>query len=228
MYPNFITHAGLDQRGSCGLTAAAVATAKGAAAAVEPSPIVCLVCPIGHRVTAVTEAQFGILSGSCATSIRPVRCLANSSLVKRVAEQFCLGEQGCSVPVDAALWNGDGACPESAGKSLAVSLECAPQQCDAVTENWPRETDSVHLQCPVGQQISAVIDAQFGSLAGNCSSGFHATGCVANATEVRAIVSSQCIGKQHCTVPADTKTFVSKCGGVKQLAVEVKCASAEP
>jgi hypothetical protein len=193
---------------------------------VQPPPIVCLVCPIGHRVAAVTDAQFGILSGSCGTSIRPVRCLANTSLVKRVAEKLCLGEQGCSVPVDATLWNGDAACPESAKKSLAVSVECAPQQCDTVSENWPKETDGVHLQCPVDQTITAVTDAQFGSLAGNCSSGFHATGCVANATEVKAIVRAECIGKQRCTVPADAKLFVSNCGGTKQLAVQVTCAAA--
>lgn len=219
VYPNFLTRAGLDQRGQCGVTGE---SAHGA----STISTVCMACPAGHRISAITDAQFGVLSGNCSTGkITALRCLANATLVKQVVSQYCTGAKGCSLPVAASLYGAGGSCPTGPGlqRSLAVTVECAADQCDMAVENWPHETASVVLACPAGQTIKTVLDAQYGVLAGNCSAGFHVSGCVANATQVLDVVRSRCVGKQNCTVPASRKLFPSTCGG-NTLVATVACA----
>ena len=142
-------------------------------------------------------------------------------------ESLCLGNAGCSVPVDVKLF-GEDHCPGTY-KSLAVSVKCGIGQCGVVSENWPKESTSVTVGCPAGHTISSVVDAQFGHLSGNCAAPgwFKPAGCVDNATLVKAVVTSRCVGKHNCTVPANFKLFDphGSCPGVKQLAVQVQCAS---
>ena len=72
-------------------------------------------------------------------------------------------------------------------KSLAVSVRCAVPQCDIATENWPAESTAVHVGCPTGETIHAVLDAQFGVLSGNCSAGWQ-LGCHADPAVVTQVV----------------------------------------
>jgi hypothetical protein len=216
VYPNFVTTSGLDQRGACAVT-------REDAHPTETSTV-CLVCPAGERISRVVDAQFGELAGDCTAGITPKRCVANATTVSQVVAQYCLGTKGCSVPVDASLY-GSGPCPGGAVRSLAVTVACAPEQCDAAKENWPRESTAVRLGCPANHTISEVLFAEFGILAGNCSSGFRVPGCSANGTLVHQVVHRQCVGSQTCEVSADTKLFPSTCGGSKTLAVKVACSA---
>jgi hypothetical protein len=218
VYPDFVPNAGPGQRGQCGVTKEN-----------WPSETtqVCLACPTGKSVSDISSAEFGLLDGNCSSGIKPGRCVANSTLVKRVVEQHCLGTHSCSIPVNFKLFGPD-PCPD-AYKSLGVTVACSVGTCDMAVENWPEESTEANLGCDAGQTISAVVGAEFGILAGNCSSGFKASGCTANATVVKEVVQARCMGKQSCVVPADTKLYgINLCPGqVKTLAVQVGCTHTE-
>ena len=215
VYPSFVTSAGLNQRGQCGVTEENVLS--------NTTSTVCLVCPAGQQVAEVTSAQFGVLSGNCTTGTEVTSCAADSHLVAQVARQLCVGQSGCSVPVDPALYAAR-PCPSS--RSLAVSVRCVPQQCAMAAE----KSAGVRVGCPAGQTISAVLDAQFGVLKGNCSTGFGAGRCAANTSHIEQVVAHMCVGNQSCAVPVDTTVFGigpgnDPCpGATKTLAVKVECA----
>ena len=192
---------------------------------------VCVSCPAGKTISAIANAQFGLLNGNCTAGIVPGACTANASNVKAIVEGLCLGARQCSVPVDVKVF---GNVCTGMYKSLAVSVDCGVGQCDMVSENWPLETNAVTVGCPPGHAINSVVDAEFGLLAGSCaatSTGFKpaAGGCIANRTRVKAVVASMCVGNQTCTVPANLHLFgkIDPCPGkVKELAVRVECTHA--
>ena len=102
--------------------------------------------------------------------------------------------------------------------------------CGVVAENFPAETTAVCLRCPSGERITSVVDAQFGGLEGNCStsSPFHPNGtCTADHAKVMDVVSSMCLNKSACVVPANVKLFgPDPClGVVKKLGVRVACGT---
>eukprot|EP00035_Acanthoeca_spectabilis_P012295 m.219527 g.219527 ORF g.219527 m.219527 type:complete len:991 (+) comp15583_c0_seq1:238-3210(+) len=219
VYPNFLPTAGRNQSSQCGVTQEAGRS--------EPprDSTVCLVCPVGQVITAIADSQFGVIEGNCSAGFNPEpSCAANSSLVKSVAKELCLGQEGCSVPVDCKLFGKD-PCP-GVLKSLALSVECAPAQCDIATENWPQETNAVHVGCMHNQTIEAIVDAKYGVVTGTCSSGFSTPGCHADPQVVQQVVATQCVGKAGCTVSANHVLFgKDPCvGTVKELAVAVRCA----
>jgi hypothetical protein len=87
----------------------------------------------------------------------------------------------------------------------------------------------VCLGCPPGTKISSIDDAQFGTLAGDCStsSPFHTSGtCAADPATVLAVARDKCMGEANCTIPADFKLFgTDPCPGTfKELGVRVSCS----
>jgi hypothetical protein len=101
--------------------------------------------------------------------------------------------------------------------------------CGVVEENFPSESNGVSLQCPSGQVITSINDAQFGTLVGDCSPGslFHPSGnCTANPATVLAVAREKCLKKKACFVPANYQLYGKNiCAGTyKQLGVRVSCA----
>lgn len=218
VYPVFLPAAGKTENTTCGI-------------AKENYPAetsnVCVLCPAGKSISAIANAQFGVLNGTCATGIVPGGCTANASNVKTIVEGLCLGSRQCSVPASFHVF---GNVCTGVHKSLTVSVECNVGQCDEVAENWPLETTAITVGCPGGQVISSVVDAQFGLLTGSCAAsgaGFKPSGCTSNATLVKSVVASLCVGNQTCTVPAQVRRFgADACPGkVKTLAVRVGCTA---
>ena len=213
VYPNFLPK-GASKPGQCG-----VAKENWPA----ETSAVCLACPAGKTVSKVVDAQFGVASGNCSAGYQFPSCRANASVVKAVVEGRCLGTQVCTVPVDHALFGADPCVGQY--KSLAAEVACAVPQCDVVSENWPKESTAVVVGCAGGRAISAVLDAAFGVVVGNCSAGFSMPRCHADPVVVRSVVAARCVGKANCTVPADDRLYgKDPCAGtVKQLAVRVRC-----
>jgi hypothetical protein len=218
VYPTFVTSAGLNQRGQCGVTEESVVS--------NATSTVCLVCPAGQHIVEVTAAQFGVLSGNCTSGTEVARCAADSTVVAQVARQHCVGRPGCSVPVDPVLY-GAPDCPVPARRALAVSVRCIPQQCAMAAQ----KSAGVRVGCPAGHTISAVLDAQFGILVGNCTAGFSVGRCAANTTHIKQVVARMCVGNHSCAVPVDAPSFGIErsndpCpGATKTLAVRVACES---
>lgn len=217
VYPNFLPHGASNASTTCSI-------------AVEDFPAedasVCLRCGVpGHTITNVTLARFGNFTGSCdgGQPITPGSCQADPSVVQTVAEKACLGMAGCSVPADVKLFGADPCV--GVVKTLAVEVACGVSQCGIVTENWPDETNAVNVGCPTGHTITAVTQALFGLVTGNCVDGFTLGKCGSDPAVVADYVRKQCVGKQGCAVPANVKLFGrDPCPGqYKQLAVVVKC-----
>jgi hypothetical protein len=78
------------------------------------------------------------------------------------------------------------------------------------------------LTCPTGQTIATVTFASFGTPTGACGS-FAASSCDESASV--AVVQALCVGRNSCSVPANTGTFGDPCNKVvKNLAIAVTCA----
>jgi hypothetical protein len=84
------------------------------------------------------------------------------------------------------------------------------------------EAASATLTCPTGQTIATVMFASFGTPTGSCGS-FAAGGC--DASTSIAVVQALCVGRNSCSVAANTGTFGDPCAKVvKNLAIAVTCA----
>lgn len=185
---------------------------------------VCLRCPIpGQSITAVTAAVFGLVEGNCSSGITAGRCAADPQLVRNITEGACLGMASCQVPVNVKQFGPDPC--TGVVKSLGIAVKCGASPCGIVTENWPQETNAVHVGCSPGETIVSVRQALFGNVTGNCVDGFKLGACASNTSVVERYVRTQCLHKQGCAVPANVKLFGrDPCPGVyKQLAVSVEC-----
>jgi hypothetical protein len=84
------------------------------------------------------------------------------------------------------------------------------------------ESSVANLTCPTGQRIKSISFASFGNVIGMCGS--LQAGTCHSATTV-SIMSTLCVGKLSCSIPASTSIFGDPCSGTaKRLGVEVLCA----
>lgn len=86
-------------------------------------PQASLKCPSGKRVVAVEFASFGNPSGYCG-KFAMGNC--DAAATKQIVEQECLGKESCSLALNRAVFNKNGAdaCPGLV-KTLAVQVECS-------------------------------------------------------------------------------------------------------
>lgn len=100
------------------------------------------------------------------------------------------------------------------------------------------EHSVLELGCPAGGAIASVIFASYGTPTGSCTCEPHGT-CKStyvvspqcNAADSVAVVTSQCVGKQSCSVTTTTQTFGGRdpCRDAhKWLAAEVRCSPPAP
>ena len=87
------------------------------------------------------------------------------------------------------------------------------------------------LKCKAGGTIKNVTFAVWGSVIGDCASGFHAGSCHADLAETLARVKAACVGRSECSINA-TSTFdtnrTDPCPSkIKSLAVEATGCEAE-
>ncbi|CAL0334194.1 unnamed protein product [Lupinus luteus] len=117
--------------------------------------------------------------------------------------------------------------------------------CSFITENHPPNVKSwaskdmklipvvdkvrpeAFLKCPNHKTILAVDFASYGDPVGYCGS-FSLGKC--NAPNTKQIVEQHCLGKETCSVPLDKPIFIRNnedgCPGVKSLAIQVLCGTA--
>ena len=88
------------------------------------------------------------------------------------------------------------------------------------------EASAVTMTCPEGQVIESVLYASYGNPTGDCGS-FVTGDCHSASTE--SAISTLCVGRASCTVPASNGTFGDPCSGTpKSVAVELACVVGEP
>lgn len=130
---------------------------------------------------------------------------------------------------------------DASGISLAkrsVSSVCADvSEWHPMIKNWHIESygrseeprkPKVHLRCAIGQSISAIKFASFGTPLGTCGS-FQQGSC--HSPNSHAILEKKCIGQQRCSVAISMTNFGGDpCPNIlKRVAVEAICTSnAEP
>ncbi|CAO2815605.1 unnamed protein product [Amaranthus hypochondriacus] len=85
----------------------------------EPRPKATVKCPKDKIISKVDFASFGNARGACGFYMLG-NCTAPNSL--KVAEQYCLGKESCSVPVDRNLF--DKTCPEMQNQKLTIQVRC--------------------------------------------------------------------------------------------------------
>jgi hypothetical protein len=108
------------------------------------------------------------------------------------------------------------------GQGLLQSAEAAQSadRCFSVAED-----KTANITCPQGQVISKVVFASYGTPRGSCGA-YVASSC--NSSASMKVVSA-CLGKASCNIAANNTSFGDPCyGKVKSLAVDVRCASAQP
>jgi hypothetical protein len=123
------------------------------------------------------------------------------------------GASGASGSAGATGGNGG----SSAGASGAAGASGGSDVCGTIAEG-----SSLTLSCPAGQTIGSVNFASFGTPTGAC--GNLAKGTCDESASV-AVVQALCLGRQSCSVPANTGTFGDPCNKtVKTLAADVTCS----
>ena len=116
----------------------------------------------------------------------------------------------------------------SAGASIFYTTNGSAPSCSGgsggtVCGSAP-ENATVTLLCPSGQTISGIDFASYGTPGGSC--GAFTTGSC-QATSSSSVVSSACLGRSSCTVPANNATFGDPCSGtVKRLSIQARCGGA--
>jgi len=86
-------------------------------------PKALLECAPGKKITTVEFASFGNPSGSCGQYILGT---CNAIATKQIVDQECLGKETCSIALNRAIFNQNGAdpCPEILVKTLAIQVRC--------------------------------------------------------------------------------------------------------
>ncbi|ESW09381.2 hypothetical protein PHAVU_009G119632 [Phaseolus vulgaris] len=86
-------------------------------------PQAALECIPGKKITAIEFASFGNPSGYCGDFVLGS---CNAAATKQIVEQQCLGKETCTVALDRAMLNQNGAdpCPEILVKTLAIQARC--------------------------------------------------------------------------------------------------------
>jgi large repetitive protein len=114
-----------------------------------------------------------------------------------------------------AVTNGGGTIAGAAVSN--VSVACTNVVICATTD----ENGSLTLTCPMGQKVSGIDFASYGTPNGACGA-FTTSSC--NATTSTMDVSSSCLGFNNCTVNATNGVFTDPCVGTfKRLYVQARC-----
>ncbi len=115
-----------------------------------------------------------------------------------------------------AITNGSGTI--SSGPVNNVNIVCT----NIVVCSTAAENGTAALSCPVGQKISAVNFASYGTPNGTCGSFTVDPTC--NATTSTPDVSTACLGLNSCSIGANNGQFGDPCvGTVKRLYISVTC-----
>ncbi|MBI5549584.1 MAG: hypothetical protein HY901_37335, partial [Deltaproteobacteria bacterium] len=88
------------------------------------------------------------------------------------------------------------------------------------------QNTDLYLSCPPGKTVTSVIQAAFGNpMYMSCPTSFTASTPICTAAPSSlAFVSSQCVGRNSCSVFASTGNFGDPCVGVyKSLAAIIRC-----
>ncbi|KAH9608236.1 hypothetical protein KSS87_015268 [Heliosperma pusillum] len=100
------------------------------------------------------------------------------------------------------------------------------------TDNWTLDGESynepvdhvkAHLQCGIGQSVSSIQFASFGTPSGTCGSFLKGT---CHAKDSHTILENMCIGKQRCSVSMSNMNFGGNpCPNIlKRLSIEAICS----
>jgi hypothetical protein len=177
-----------------------------------------LACPAGEVISGVDFASYGTPQGACGGFSKGSCDAANSS---QVLTSACVGKASCVVQADNATF-GD-AC-SGTYKNLDVQVRCVPgmvtQPADTACVSMPERNDAT-LACPTGKVIGGIDFASYGTPQGPCGS-FTKSSC--DAASSSPVVTTACVGKASCTVPAANATFGDPCSGTaKRLDVQAHC-----
>ncbi|XP_014522106.1 beta-galactosidase 13-like [Vigna radiata var. radiata] len=87
-------------------------------------PQASLMCAPGKKIMTVEFASFGNPSGYCGDYTLGT---CNAAATKQIVEQECLGKETCSIALNRAVFNQNGAdpCPEILVKTLAIQVRCS-------------------------------------------------------------------------------------------------------
>lgn len=145
-------------------------------------------------------------------------------------------------PVGLGLANGSQALLPWAGGSMATPRGTVAVQWTTVAPPAPpppptcalaREApapgwNNVTLACDGAQRVAAVTFADFGTPSGVCGGAPFARGACRTAN-ASAVVTALCVGRAHCSIPADIRFWGDPCAGTaKVLAVNITCTGAPP
>ncbi|HEY4159824.1 MAG TPA: glycosyl hydrolase [Polyangiaceae bacterium] len=124
---------------------------------------------------------------------------------------------GASAGQSGAGGTGTSGASGSAGATGGGGASGGSDVCGTIAEG-----SSLTLSCPAGQTIGSVNFASFGTPTGTCGS--LAKGTCDESASV-AVMQALCLGRQSCSVPANTGTFGDPCNKtVKTLAADVTCS----
>jgi hypothetical protein len=178
-----------------------------------------LACPAGETISGVDFASYGTPTGGCG-SFAASSC--NAANANQVVSSACVGKASCMLPVSNASF-GDPC--SGTYKWLNAQVRCSAGQstvpsdvvCASVNEN-----ETATITCASGEVVRSVDFASYGTPAGACGS-FAGGAC--NAATSSSVVTTACLGKASCTVPATNAKFGDPCSGTyKGLAIQVGCA----
>lgn len=111
--------------------------------------------------------------------------------------------------------NSDGSAPPPPPTSSTGSVDtCA----------WvPESHNTADLSCPAGQVISRILFASWGSPVGLCPAMTYGD---CNSTDAMTVAQTTCLGKQSCSLPANSNAYGDPCAGrSKIIAVEASCGT---
>jgi hypothetical protein len=113
--------------------------------------------------------------------------------------------------------------PAAADQLVNTSTSAAPPPVSSPFCASVLNLDTLSMFCATGV-INAITFASYGTPTGACGS--YAVNATCNARNSSAIVSSRCLGKAACAIPATTAVFSDPCyGTVKRLVVEATCST---
>ncbi|KDO28860.1 hypothetical protein SPRG_05731 [Saprolegnia parasitica CBS 223.65] len=166
-------------------------------------------CPRGEIISDIPFASYGTPSGLAA----PSQCHAASS--ESIVKARCIGKRTCTVDATNGIF-GD-PCPGFT-KSLFIAAQCS--SANLVGGSVP-DGSTLTIACPLTQRLVSIPYASYGTPTGTYPN-FVTTWC--NATDTATVVTTACVGRNACSVKADSNEFGDPCPGVtKQLSVVAKC-----